>query len=158
MLLALALASVAVTPAAAGGFDQYGYNNGARIFNGPADGSDHNLDGTVWGDPTYANDKLVMKCNAAWDACNAAGNLDPAACSGAWIDNEWNGRVKGGSDTNWHYKIVWVGPCVSGTYFPDGGYCVWGAYETLMDKGTDPSQGPGTIWYAHAQPSGYGAH
>jgi hypothetical protein len=158
VLLVVAMGS-ALSVAAAGGFDQYGYNDSARIFNGPADGLDGNLDGTVYGDPTYAKDKLTMKWNAAWDACNDAGNLDPDACSGAWLNNEWNGKVKGGSNTVWHYKIVWIGPCgVDGTPTGDGGYCLWGAYEVLQDKGTDPSVGPGTIWYAHAKPNGYGAH
>src|SRR5512146_2480425 len=95
--------------AAAGAFDQYGYNDKARIFNGPADGVDRKLDGAVWGDPTYAKDHLTMKWNAAWDACNAAGNDSASACAGAWLDNEWNGAAPGGSSEVWHYKIVWVG-------------------------------------------------
>ncbi|HEY5489598.1 MAG TPA: hypothetical protein VIK25_00280, partial [Gemmatimonadaceae bacterium] len=82
------------------GFDEFGYNRCARIFVGKADGVDNVLDGKVWGDPTYANDHLTMKWNAAWDACNAVGVADPlrkAACTGAWTNNEWNGKVPGGS-------------------------------------------------------------
>jgi len=148
----------ASTVNAGGGYDQYGYNNGAHIFNGT--GSGWCLAGgqaaTCMG--AYSADKLVMKWNAQWDACNDAGNLDPAACTGAWLNNEWNGRgVKGGSGSVWHYKFVWVGPCTDGAYFADGGYCIWGAYEVTMDQGQDPSYGPGHFWFAHAEPGGYGA-
>lgn len=138
-----------------GGFNQFGYNYTARIFNGPADGVDKSLDGTVWGDPTYANDHLVMKWNAAWDACNV--EQTPASCTGAWTDNEWNGKVSGGSGQIWHYKIKWVGPCGADyTVLPDGGYCIWGQYEVVMDQGQDPNVGPGHLWFAHARPNGYG--
>jgi hypothetical protein len=148
---------------AAGGYDQYGYNLTANSFNGTANswclagGSTQAACDAYLG--AYKNDKLVMKWNEQWDICNDAGNLDPAACQGAWLNNEWNGKVKNGSSSVWHYKFVWVGPCGADyTALPDGGYCIWGQYETLMDKGTDPSVGPGTIWYAHALPNGYGAH
>src|SRR3972149_11841632 len=86
--------------AAAGGFDQYGYNEKARIFVGAADGVDRTLDGTVRGDPTYANDHLVMKWSQAWEDAKfngAAWNCD------AWENNEWNG-MNGGSGETWHYK------------------------------------------------------
>jgi hypothetical protein len=67
----LLFGSMAASAAAAGGFNQYGYNYQARVFSGAADGVDKNIDGTVWGDPTYAQDHLVMKWNAQWDNCNA---------------------------------------------------------------------------------------
>src|SRR5665811_692284 len=54
------------------GFNEFGYNYCARIFNGPADGVDKMHDGMVWRNSTYAANHLVMKLNAAWDACNAA--------------------------------------------------------------------------------------
>ncbi|MDZ4226072.1 MAG: hypothetical protein U1C66_01115, partial [Patescibacteria group bacterium] len=118
------------------GFDEYGYNERAHIFNGAADGVDRNLDGKVWGDPTYANDKLVMKWNKAWDECNDAGNDDEAACAGAWINNEWNGAGKNGSKEVWHYKIIWVGSAGEASpHWQEGGYSVWGNYEVLMDQG-----------------------
>jgi hypothetical protein len=140
------------------GFNEFGYNYCARIFNGPADGVDKVLDGLVWGDPTYGADHLVMKWNAAWDACNYLGTA--AACDGAWTDNEWNGNIAGGSGAVWHYKIQWIGPCVDGAPTGDGGYCIWGQYEVLMDQGIDPNLDPtlfpGHQWFAHAIPNGYG--
>lgn len=135
------------------GFNEFGYNYSARIFNGLADGVDRNLDGTVWGDPTYANDHLVMKWNAAWDACNDLGT--PEACAGAWTDNEWNGNVPGGSGTTDHYKIIWVGSDgINSPYWKDGGSLVWGSYEVIMDQGILDGQ---HMWWTHATPNGYGA-
>lgn len=141
LILAVALMLTVVTPAfAAGGFDQYGYNDSARIFVGPADGVDRNLNGAVWGDPTYANDHLVMKWNAAWDACNDAGNYDETACAGAWTTNEWNGMLPDGSQSSWHYKIIWVGPGgANSPYWQEGGYSIWGPYEVIQDFGFDPT-------------------
>lgn len=93
--------------AMAGGFDEFGYNYDARIFVGLADGVDRVLDGKVWGDPTYANDRLVMKWSKAWD--DARFNGAPWTPE-AWCTNERNGRVPGGSGEVWHYKFIWVGP------------------------------------------------
>lgn len=136
------------------GFDQYGYNEVARIFSGPADGVDRNLDGKIWGDSTYANDLLVMKWNAAWDACNANGWDDPDYCAGAWITNEWNGAVPGGSGDVWHYKVIWVGSAgESSAYWVDGGYLIWNNYEVIMDQGVSSG---GHTWYAFGVPNGLG--
>lgn len=154
-----ALVAILAVPAlvsASGGFNQFGYNNGARIFVGKADGVDKNLDGAVWGDPTYANDHLVMKWNAQWDNCNANGFNDPAFCAGAWLDNEWNGQVPGGSGVSEHYKIIWVGSAgVNSVYWRPGGYSVWNNYEVIMDQGFDST---GHFWFAHATPDGYGIY
>ena len=153
LILAVALMLTVVTPAfAAGGFNEYGYNDGARIFVGPADGVDRNLNGAVWGDPTYADDHLVMKWNAAWDACNDAGNYDETACAGAWTTNEWNGMLPDGSQSSWHYKIIWVGAGgASSPYWREGGYSIWGPYEVIQDFGFDPT---GRYRLAHATPNG----
>src|SRR3954447_23462185 len=70
--------TVALVASAGGGYDQYGYNTTARSFNGTgsswcvAGGQAANCVGV------YSTDKLVMKWNAAWDACNDAGNLNAA--------------------------------------------------------------------------------
>lgn len=143
--------------AAGGAVDQYGYNERAHLFNGSADGVDRMLDGKVWGDATYADDHLVMKWNAAWDACNDAGNDDADACAGAWIDNEWNGAA-GGSSEVWHYKIIWVGSAgTASTYWRPGGYSIWDNYEVLMDQGVTLDDGPVHTVYAKSTPNGYGS-
>jgi hypothetical protein len=113
MKLVMALAAVLVgslmlSPVMAagnGGFDEFGYNYQARVFVGKADGVDRVLDGKVWGDPTYANDLLVMKWSKAWDDARFHG---AKWTPDAWETNEWNGAVPGGSGEVWHYKIIWV--------------------------------------------------
>jgi hypothetical protein len=155
---AMLVALGAFSANAASGYDQYGYNLTANHFNGT--GSSWCLAGGQAADCVgpYSPDKLVMKWNEQWDICNDALVQDSASCGGAWLNNEWNGKVKGGSGSVWHYKFVWIGPCgADGTPLPDGGYCIWGQYKTLMDQGTDPSYGPGHFWFAHATPNGYGA-
>ena len=153
----LIMAGVMSIPAfAKGGFDEFGYNEQANIFNANADGVDRNLDGKVWGDPAYANDHLVMKWNEAWDECNDAGNNDIDVCLGAWTTNEWNGMNPDGSRSNWHYKIIWVGSVLeSSPYWVDGGYPVWGNYEVISDHGIDAS---GHQVYAHGVPNGLKVH
>ena len=134
------------------GFDVYGYNEVAGIFNGPADGVDRNLDGTVWGDPTYANDHLVMKWSKGWDVARFHG--EPWGPE-AWEDNEWNGALPGGSGEVWHYKIIWVGSdLTSSPYWVDGGYDIWGQFEVIMDQGV--VLGEEHVFFAHANPCGYG--
>jgi hypothetical protein len=144
-------AAVAAASAAAGGFDQYGYNDQARIFNGT--GSSWCLAGGQAADcqGVYSGDKLVMKWNALWDQGNAEGWTGDY--TGAWTTNEWNGAFPGGSGEVWHYKIVWVGDCADGATFADGGYCVWGQFEVISDHGT--ADGAHVV-YAHATPNGLG--
>ena len=132
-------------------FDQYGYNYKARIFNEVADGIDRNIDGTVWGDPTYANDRVVMKWSKAWD--DARFNGKPWTPD-AWEDNEWNGKVPGGSGEIWHYKIVWVGPELEASpYWREGGDPIWGEFEVIFSQGTVANE---HFWETHASPAGYG--
>jgi hypothetical protein len=164
LVIGLVISAVAMTfvgsadrALAEGGFDDFGYNRTARIFNGTgaswcvAGGQAANcLD-------IYSNDKLVMKWNAEWDRGKAEGWLNgPYAAS---LDNEWNGRKPGGSGSVWHYKYVWVGPC-GADYTPmaNGGYCIWSQFEVIMDHGQDPAIGPGHTWGAKAKPAGYGAY
>ncbi|MEK9136262.1 MAG: hypothetical protein AAB393_04000 [Bacteroidota bacterium] len=139
-----------------GGFDEFGYNRTARIFNGT--GASWSLQRGYPADylGIYANDKIVMKWNSEWDRGNAENWTNPPY--GAWLNNEWNGKgVEDGSGAVWHYKIKWVGPCgANNTPLPDGGYCIWGQFEVLMDQGIDPNIGPGHLWFAHANPTGYG--
>ena len=163
--LTLSLASVVLGPvvtasASGGGFDQYGFNNSARVFNGTASswcqgklGWTKSACDTYMG--LYANDQLIMKWNAAWDACNLAGQTD-VACAGATLTNEWNGMVPNGSGATEHIKIVWYSQTGCGadyTALPDGGYCIWGDYEAIMDQWM--SNGVHTVW-GFATPNGFG--
>jgi hypothetical protein len=143
----------ALFSAAGNGFDQYGYNNTARIFNGT--GSSWCLAKGMAADCLGINspDKLVMKWNAEWDRGNDEKWANPPYA--AWEDNEWNGNCEGCSGQVWHYKIKWVGNCGADlTPLPDGGYCIWGQFDVLMDQGHGPDLGH--QWFALARPNGYG--
>lgn len=132
------------------GFDQYGYNYKARLYQGAADGVDRRNDGTVWGDSYYAADHLVMKWSKAWDDARFKGQ--DWTCD-AWTDNEWNGQNNGSGEV-WHYKIVWVGPeHESSKCWKAGGYSIWGDFEVIMSQGSVANQ---HFFDAHAIPSGYG--
>lgn len=93
------------------GFNEFGYNYQARIFNGT--GESWSLAKGLPADylGIYAKDKLVMKWNAEWDRGNAE-NWENGPYA-AWENNEWNGKAAGGSGDVWHYKIVWVGDYVA---------------------------------------------
>lgn len=148
-VVAIAVSGIAL---AKGGFDEFGYNDNARIFNGAADGVDRNLDGTVWGDATYGVDHLNMKWNAEWDRGNDEGWANPPY--EAHLDNKWNGAVPGGSGENWIYKIIWVGTELEESpYWREGGYPIWGQFEVIMSQGTVAGE---HFWDAHAIPTGYG--
>ncbi len=161
MVGSLVLAGLS-SPASAspgGGFDQYGYNYTARLFNGTymqwceAYGiTDPSICSADLGGASV-NDQLIMKWNAAWDACNLS--QTPANCTGAWIDNEVNGMVPGGDGVVWHYKIVYSQSCTDTGTPSSGGYCVWGDYEVIMDQGI--SGGTHTM-NALATPNGYGSY
>lgn len=156
-ILVISLLLLSITTAfAAKGFDEAGYNRTARIFNGT---------GWSWcmdkvGDDAWctdylgasANDKLIMKWNAEWDRGNAEVWSDPPY--DAWLNNQWNGKTKGGSGDTWHYKFVWDEGCKdNGLPSTEGGYCIWGQFAVLMDHGSTGNQ---HIWFAHGKPSGYG--
>ncbi|MCL5029192.1 MAG: hypothetical protein M1480_09250 [Bacteroidetes bacterium] len=135
------------------GFDEYGYNYTARLFNGT--GESWSLQKGLPADylGIYSKDKLIMKWSKAWD--DARFNGAPWTPD-AWEDNEWNGKFPGGSGQVWHYKIIWVGPDLeTSQYWRPGGYAIWGEFEVIMDQGQDPNVGPGHLWYAHAKPTGY---
>jgi len=134
-----------------GGFDEFGYNYNARIFVGPADGVDRTLDGTVWGDPLYGADLLVMKWSRAWDDARFhGGEWTPEA----WCSNEWNGMVPEGSGEVWHYMIVWVGlELEASPFWREGGYPIWGQFEVILSQGSIDGE---HIWETRATPCGYG--
>lgn len=130
------------------GFDQYGYNRCAHQFVGtygswcaqmgaPADC------GGVSGDS-----RLVMKWNEEWDRGNATGWA--SGPYDAWLDNE--ARGPGWSE---HFKTKWDATCAAGgAAGSDGGPCIWGPFEILMDQGTMNGQ---HVWWVKVSPAGYGA-
>lgn len=113
LFMALAVMAFVASPAFAAkpseaGFDEFRYNDTARIFNGT--GADWCL---ARGDSAdclgiYSADKLVMKWNSEWDRGNAEGWTDPNGYD-AYLNNVWNGKVPGGSGETEIFKCKWVG-------------------------------------------------
>ena len=134
------------------GYDQYGYNYQAHMFNGTYDSVDRNLsdnqgDGIYPGDAsdplnaTY-NDKLVMKWSDDWLSntdCNGDGKLDRgvSGTSQGWLTNhaegDYDSDFDGTPDAHYSYfvKIVWVGP----------GGTLWGQYQIIEQVLNDPAGG-----------------
>ena len=128
------------------GYDEFGYNYQAHMFNGTYDSSDRTIDGTYWGDTgDYVDDKLMMKWSDAWISnvdCNGDGKLDRGLINGisdgvskGWLTNHVNGDY---TDTNGDVqnytdfvKIVWTGP----------GSPLWGQYTTIQEVLNDPAAG-----------------
>lgn len=142
------------------GFDQFGYNYNARIFVGKADGVDRMLDGEVWGDPTYANDHLVMDWSAGWDCARFSRSCGKGDTPGvwtpqAWLDNEWSGvNQTTGKHYTEHYKIIWVGSSLQNSrYWRSGGTPIWGEFEIIQDVYTEK----GIHYNFTVQPAGFGA-
>ena len=130
------------------GYDQFGYNYQAHMFNGTYDSSDRVLDGMYWADPLssdYADDSLIMKWSDAWLAnvdCNGDGKLDRGLVDGVadgiskgWLTNQNEGDYTDLDGVVQHYtyfaKIVWVGP----------GGSLWGQYEIIQEVYNDPAGG-----------------
>jgi len=121
------------------GYDKYGYNYQAHMFNGYADN---------YSRPAIlatSGDKLNMKWSDAWLAnvdCNGDGKLDRGLVDGnvngtsmGWLTNQYNGSYVDESGNVQHYtdfiKIVWTGP----------GSPLWGQYTIIQEVWNDPASG-----------------
>ncbi|MDI6696912.1 MAG: hypothetical protein QME21_17835 [Anaerolineales bacterium] len=131
------------------GFDEFGYNYQAHMFNGTYDSVDRKLDGKYWGATgDYVDDMLIMKWSDDWLAnkdCDGDGKLDRGAPGSAgypnisqgWLTNHIVGDYDSDGDgiQDAHYtdfvKIVWVGP----------GGSLWGQYEVIQEVYNDPLSG-----------------
>jgi len=127
------------------GYDQFGYNYQAHMFNGTYDSVDRNLDGTYWGATgDFVDDKLSMKWSDSWLAnvdCNGDGKLDRGLVDGnvggtslGWLTNYVEGDYYDAGGLQ-HYtdfvKIVWTGP----------GSPLWGQYTIIQEVYNDPAGG-----------------
>ncbi len=138
------------------GYDSYGYNYQARIFNGTYDSSDRKLDGLYWGTlDDYTEDSLIMKWSDEWLSnldCDGDNKLDrgldakngsSTGVSRGWLTNQVEGDYTGLDGDSHHYtyfvKIVWVGPAP----VPDpwAGKRLWGQYAIIEEVYNDPYGG-----------------
>lgn len=174
ILVFLALLAVPLTVLAGKpdnkGYDVWGYNYQANVFNG-----------LYWNysrpDPpcepgTCASDThLIMKWSDEWlneDRVRCAGTPQQgsSACEGAWLTNHQRGEYVNdeGKTCKWTYfvKIVYPpgGPVdADGDGYDDntGGSIIWGSYVRIQQVSNDPCAGEhGNIF--SVQPTGFGAY
>lgn len=142
------------------GYDVYGYNYQAHIFNGRY----CDYDRVAGGD--FCDVKLIMKWSDVWLSnkdCNGDGKLDrgyacdpiianSSACEGAWVTNHQSGEYEGEDDKTckWTYfvKIVKAPEDADVTdgiwYAADGtkiGEVIWGAYAIVQQVENDHCAG-----------------
>jgi hypothetical protein len=152
------------------GYDQFGYNYQAHMFNGTYDSSDRVLDGLYWGAAVdYADDSLIMKWSDEWISnldCNGDNKLDrglnaktgeSTGVSMGWLTNHVEGDYIADLDSR-HYtysvKFVYDGGGACSTGSPT---CIWGVYAIIESVYNDPYGGyHGIEKNMHAKPSGLG--
>jgi len=144
------------------GYDKFGYNYQAHIFNGRYCDYDRELGGG------YCDVTLVMKWNDAWLSnkdCDGDNLLDrhygfdSYIGSGAWCTNHQSG---GEGDDHWTYfiKIVAV---PADAYVEDGywytaddteiGEVIWGSFAIIQEVSNDPSLDEhGILYHSPANP------
>ncbi len=155
------------------GFNSWGYNYQAHIFNGGYCDAYQNAD---WCQP-YANDQLEMKWNDAWlsnQDCNQDGRLDRPddnggsyRGTGAWVTNHQKGTYvdANGKKQRWEYftKIV-AAPTdatLSGSNWlaADGsviGYQIWGDFAVTQEIYSDTGTGDHGVLYLTPYAAGLG--
>lgn len=130
------------------GFDQWGYNYQAHMFNGLYE--NFTRPATV---VTEGTENLVMKWSDEWLSnldCNGDHKLDRGGLSDiskGWLTNHFEGDYLGTDEELHHYvyfaKIAYVGAAPVGTVDPwggdvaDGGKRIWGLYAILEEIQTD---------------------
>jgi hypothetical protein len=157
------------------GYDDFGYNYQAHIFNGRY----CDYDRVEGGD--YCDVDLVMKWSDTWLSnkdCNWDGKLDrgyscdptqqdySSACEGAWLTNHQSGKVEvDGKLRKWTYfvKIVMVpeGATNDGEnwFTVDNiliGEMIWGAYAVIQRVSNDPSLGEHGVVFKSPVGPGFG--
>jgi hypothetical protein len=154
------------------GFDEWGYNYQAHMFNG---GYCDSYRDAAWCQP-YADVELLMKWNDAWISnvdCDGNSELDrhygfdSYVGSGAWLTNHQKGSYEGdeGQTCTWEYFTKIVAAPANATamdgvwYAADGteiGPVIWGEFATIQEVENDPCGGVHGISYNGEAPTGFG--
>jgi len=150
------------------GYDEFGYNYQARMFNGQYCDYDRVLGGD------YCDVKLVMKWNDAWmsnKSCDGDKFLDrhygydSYIGSGAWCTNHQSGLTEDGKKWTYFVKIVAAPADATKTdgvwYTADGveiGPVIWGAFAIIQQVSNDPSSGEHGLLYKSPASPGLGSY
>lgn len=154
------------------GYDQWGYNYQAHMFNGGYCDAYRNAS---WCQD-YKDISLMMKWNDAWLAntdCDGDGLLDRHygftnyIGSGAWLTNHQSGSYEGasGETCNWNYFVKIVAAPADATaiggvwYAADGteiGFVIWGEFAIIQEVSNDQCD-PNFKYSWHGEaPTGFG--
>lgn len=156
------------------GFDEWGYNYQAHMFNGGYCDAYRNA---AWCQP-YKDDELIMKWNDSWlsnQDCDSDGKLDrhygyPSYIgSGAWLTNHQKGTyIDGkGKKQRWEYFVKIVAAPADATksgspgtwYAADGteiGPVIWGEFIIIQEVYNDTGTGDHGIYYLSPYSAGFG--
>lgn len=153
------------------GFDQWGYNYQAHMFNG---GYCDAYRDAAWCQP-YKDVTLIMKWNDAWLAnndCDGNGLLDrhygfsSYIGSGAWETNHQKGEYEqDGQLCKWEYFVKIVAAPADAAlkdgvwYAADGteiGPAIWGEFAIIQEVNNDPCGGYSGLSYLSADHAGFG--
>jgi hypothetical protein len=151
------------------GYDEFGYNYQAHMFNGRYCDYDRVIGGS------YCDVNLVMKWNDAWLSnmdCDDDGLLDrhhghdSYNGSGAWETNHmWGTYEQDGTLCEWDYFVKIVAAPADATtldgiwYAADGteiGPVIWGAFATIQQVENDPCAGIEGMQYLSPDHPGFG--
>ena len=153
------------------GYDDFGYNYQAHMFNGRYCDYDRVIGGA------YCDVDLIMKWNDAWlsnkdcdgdDLLDRHFGYDSYIGSGAWLTNHQSGKVEvNGKLRKWTYFVKIVA-APSGAYTDDGywytvddieiGPVIWGSFATIQQVSNDPSAGEHGILYKSPVGPGFGIY
>lgn len=153
------------------GYDQWGYNYQAHMFNGKYCDSYRDA---AWCQP-YADVDLMMKWNDAWLSnvdCYDDGLLDrhygysSYIGSGAWLTNHQSGEYEmDGQTCSWNYFVKIVAVPADATqanqiwYGADGveiGPVIWGEFAIVQQVENDPCAGTNGLQYHSPDHAGLG--
>jgi hypothetical protein len=153
------------------GYDDFGYNYQAHMFNGRY----CDYDRVEGGD--YCDDDLIMKWNDAWLSnkdCDDDGLLDrhygydSYIGSGAWLTNHQSGKIEvNGKLKKWTYFVKIVAAPSDATkddgywYTAEGdeiGEVIWGSFAVIQEVSNDPSSGEHGILYKSPAGPGFGIY
>ncbi len=156
------------------GFDSWGYNYQAHLFNGKYCDAYRNA---TWCQP-YVNDDLAMKWNDAWlsnQDCDGDGKLDRHfgfanyIGSGAWLTNHQKGVYldNNGKKQRWEYFVKIVAAPADAyqsggiVYAADGseiGPIIWGEFAVIQEVYNDTGTGDHGVLYVSPYSAGFGKY
>jgi len=127
LIIAVFLVALAGIVMAKGGFDEFGYNYKANIFNGRY----CDYDRVIGGDDCDVS--LQMKWNDAWldENRNRHVGYDSYIGSGAWLTNHMRGKEEG-VPGDWTYFVKIVARPDEGYECPDDSE-IWGSFCIIQE-------------------------